>query len=219
MTRIAELAAILGTVFALLSLIVSIFAYMRVNPESPWLRRTALGTAIVGFFAMSFLGGWASANHFRSSGTSNIVAPSWVKPIYHDNSVRVAQKSLYHVGHPGEELSSKYLVLSSIRIDWNGQGEIVLSGDNNGPARIWVDDILDVSIINPDGQERTYYQDFSNNCTKGTNSGGGLDLTKYFEPGKNTIQITITDNANCSGKNATVGSSDIFLQGVFRKLP
>jgi hypothetical protein len=160
-----------------------------------------------------------ASSSVNPSGRSSTTSSSTVKPIYRETWVRVAQKSLYLVKHPGEELSSKFLLRNNIGIDWNGEGNVYLSGDSNGPAPVWVDDILDITIVNPDGQEQPYYKDFSNDCTKGGNSGGaGIDLTKYLEPGTNAIQITIRDNANCAGKNAMVGSSDIFLRGIFRNL-
>jgi hypothetical protein len=222
MDKMAAAATIIGAFVAILSLIISVLAFRQVDPHSPRLRRVGLGTSVVVLVGLAFLAGFAIGSPPSHSSTvvSSTVVSSTVKPIYRETWVRVAQKSLYRVKHPGEELSSRFLLHNNIRIDWNGEGTVYLSGDNNGPAPVWVDDILDISIVNPDGQEQPYYKDFSNNCTKGVNSGGaGVDLTKYLEPGTNAIQITITDNANCAGKNATVGSSDIFLHGVFRKLP
>jgi hypothetical protein len=208
MSRTAEFATIGGTVIALLSLIISVLAFVQADPHSRKLKASALGIGVVVLVAMSFFVGRMSAIRTQSSAVSSTASSSTVKPVYHDSSVRVAQKSLNRVKRPGEELSPKFLVRKILRIDWNGDGKVSLSGDNNGSAPIWVDDILDISIVNPDGQEQSYYQNFSSDCTKGVNSdGAGVDLTKYLVPGENTINVTIADDANCAGKNGTVGKA------------
>jgi hypothetical protein len=215
---------IIGAIFILVAIVGSADSVqLRIAQLQGWKRfvLAALGIIFVSFAFTPYAK--TASNTVASSppsGHSSTTSSSTVKPIYRETWVRVAQKSLYLVKHPGEELSPKFLLHNNIKIDWNGEGNIYLSGDSNGPAPVWVDDILNITIVNPDGQEQPYYKDFSNNCTKGGNSGGaGIDLTKYLEPGTNTIQITITDNADCAGKNAMVGSSDIFLRGIFRKLP
>jgi lysophospholipase L1-like esterase len=84
-------------------------------------------------------------------------------------------------------------------------GKVLLSGAENEETGIVVDDVLDVTVKPPNGEENTLFHDFTVNCDPPKPTI--IDLTKLLAPGTNRVTITLRDDC---GTN--VSNSDIYLQ-------
>jgi hypothetical protein len=136
----------------------------------------------------------------------------------HQSAVQLAWASNpYVIKTAGGELSSKYLRLQRITVDFQG-GKVILSSHSDGPAVVWADDKIEIDFVGPHGEQDQFTDNFSNNCGGGINSGpGGVDITDHLLRGKNILSFVIRDDENCEAPHK-VGSSDIYLFGNFKRL-
>jgi RHS repeat-associated protein len=94
-------------------------------------------------------------------------------------------------------------------INFSG-GELSLSGDQGGSQTLFVDDVLQLSVVHEDGSSATFSHDFSGNCRGTIERDGPFDIRSYLEPGSNKVTVEFADQCGVGAS-----SSDIWLVGDF----
>ncbi len=102
----------------------------------------------------------------------------------------------------GETFFSK-----QFKVQYSG-GKVVVSSTELGDGSIFVDDVLDIKVIRPDGTEKYRLVDFSRDCLA-TGPDDPQDITDLFLSGKNTVEFTLFDA--CGG---SVASSALWLVNI-----
>lgn len=87
-------------------------------------------------------------------------------------------------------------------------GKVLVSSTALGDGSIFVDDVLDIKVIRPDGTEKYRLVDFSRDCLA-SGPDDPQDITDLFLVGKNTVEITLFDA--CGG---SVASSALWLVNI-----
>ena len=82
-----------------------------------------------------------------------------------------------------------------------GAGPVTLSGNADGTASFWVDDIAELTITHPDGTTATRSFDDSRGCTATTVLlTPPTDITPLFSSGLNRVHVRFYDT--CGGNDA-----------------
>jgi hypothetical protein len=71
-------------------------------------------------------------------------------------------------------------------------GNVMLSGDMSSSDPFWVDDYLVIEVTRPDGTVARWERNFTPDCYK-DQAATPEDLTELFQPGLNTVRVTIFD--------------------------
>lgn len=93
------------------------------------------------------------------------------------------------------------------KVQYRG-GRVLVSSTALGDGSIFVDDVLDIKVIRPDGSEKYRLVDFSGDCLA-SGPEDPQEITDLFLTGKNTFVITLFDA--CGG---SVGSSALWLVNI-----
>jgi hypothetical protein len=121
--------------------------------------------------------------------------------------VQIAAASDDTAGTPGEGFLSQSAIIYK-----GARSAPYLSGRDTADAPIYVDDVLEISVCNPDSKlcPIVHREDFSNNCTAtGRKTIPPLFIGKFLHSGMNQVVFTLRD---LCGQNR--GSSDIYLSGA-----
>jgi len=72
------------------------------------------------------------------------------------------------------------------------QGKVMLSGAADGTGTFYVDDVITVHVVRPDGTKQSYSYDFSGGC-QDAYPLNPVDLSDMFQPGVNKVTVTLAD--------------------------
>lgn len=81
---------------------------------------------------------------------------------------------------------------ASFSVDYTG-GPVILSANPDGTGDTLVDDVLLITVIGPDAVARTYRKDYSNGCMGLVTAAPPVDLTDYFQVGRNEVRVVMKD--------------------------
>ncbi|MBL7255602.1 hypothetical protein [Paractinoplanes lichenicola] len=121
--------------------------------------------------------------------------------------VPIAEASSQPAGSPGEGFLAKSAI-----IYMGARSAPYLSGRDNADAPIYVDDVLEISVCNPDSKlcPVVHREDFSENCTAaGPKPIPPLFIGGFLHSGMNQVVFTLRD---LCGQNR--GSSGLYLSGA-----
>jgi hypothetical protein len=81
----------------------------------------------------------------------------------------------------------------SHRFKGNKNEYVCIANLPGGRGDLWVDDYLLLKVIHADGSVSNWGHDFYDRATKGIGTYRASDITDMFTPGKNSLQIVLTD--------------------------
>ncbi len=93
----------------------------------------------------------------------------------------------------------------------NFGGSVRLAATSFSSEQPWVDDVISITITQPNGSQREFTYDFSRGCSGGIHPAGPFDLTSLFGFGVNTIYVEFRDLCG-----SVVGNSSFWLVGENR---
>lgn len=97
---------------------------------------------------------------------------------------------------------------ATYRINYT-RGPLKLAGDQTGKSWFWTDDRLTFRVTHADGTVATFTKQNAQDCTPPA-SYAPLDITSYFKPGANRIDLALRDTCGVQ-----LGASALWLIGSF----